>query len=171
MIEKEIQDVVAERAAALGGGRVEPDSVEVLLVDAHAAPGCAIYRARWHNGALSAVVIDGEGPDTFPAQALGKIFRRWIDTTGALPDAMRAARVAAWIYDPERRRTVIFGEEDIGRPDWLPHLRPPVRIDDGVVFWWVDPRGPSEVRVSLDPRSGTRIAETPLHLRPAEPTR
>jgi hypothetical protein len=162
-----IQKVVAQRAHELGGRDVRPRDVRVEMLEQEAAPGCRVFHARWVNGALSGLLRDVEPPDTYPAQALGKIFRRWLER-GGLPDARHVAQVATWLFDPERRRTVVLSEADVReRRDWLRHVRPPELIDadgsTGVVFWWINPLGPSELRVVLEDDGFVDLIERPIH--------
>ena len=135
-----VQEVAARRARELGGGAVRPRDVTVEMMEKEAAPGCRLFHAGWGSGALSGLLRDDEPPDTYPAQAMGKIFRRWLDS-GGLPDATHVAAVAAWMFDPERRRAVVLSEADVRRAEWLRHVRPPEVIDDGgrpgVAFWWI----------------------------------
>lgn len=164
-----IQEVAAQRALELGGRDVRPRDIHVELLEKEAAPGCRVFRARWVDGALTGVLRDDEPPDTYPAQALGKIFRRWLER-GGLPDARHVAEIAAWMLDPERRRTVVFSDADVREQrDWLRHVRPPELIEDGsagVVFWWINPLGPSELRVMLAEDDFVSLIERPIHAFP-----
>jgi len=170
MDEQPIKELVARRAGELGG-RVNPRDVRIEFMETEVAPGCRIFRASWGAGqredSLSGLVRDGEDPDTYPAQALGKIFRRWIETGGKLPEPAHAARVSAYLYDGSDRRTVILSEEDkaesVKRREWLPHVRLPTLIEvdgrPGVAFWWAGPEGLSEVRFYFDERGRIRTTE------------
>ena len=173
MSDKAIKKTVAQRAKELGG-RVQPRQVTVEWMPGEAAPGCRVFHAHWGAGeraeSLSGLVMDHDAPNTYPAQALGKIFRRWIEVKGALPDAKRMASISAFLYDPAARRAVVLTEDHldalIARPEWLSHIRPPQLIEvagqPGVAFWWVDARGPSELSVYLDKEGETRTKEKPI---------
>ncbi|MBA3242260.1 MAG: hypothetical protein H0T60_13610 [Acidobacteria bacterium] len=170
MDEQAIREEVARRAVELGGP-TDPRDVTLEFMEAEAAPGCRLFHARWGAGerenSLSGLVMDAEPPDTYPGQALAKIFRRWIETEGSLPDARHAAKVSAYVFNPAGRREVILSEEDrsrlIERSEWLPHVRLPALIElggqPGVAFWWIGRRGASEMRFYFDEAGRIRIGE------------
>jgi hypothetical protein len=99
---------------------------------------------------------------------LGKIFNRWIETSGRLPSAKLAASVSAYLYDASCRHNVILSNEDrasfITRPEWLAHVRLPevsqVPGQPVVTFWWVGPRGVSRMRIYLAEGGRIRTEET-----------
>lgn len=165
-----IKEVVARRSEELGG-RVRPQDVSIEFMDTDAAPGCRLFHARWgageREGWLSGLIRDGEAPDTYTGQAMAKIFRRWLETEGALPDAKLAAKVAAYLLDPADRHRMILSEDDsaqlISRNEWRPHVRLPEVFDEagqpGIRFWWVGPRGASEVSIKLAEGDRTQTRE------------
>jgi hypothetical protein len=169
--EQTVKKVVARRAKELGS-RVSPRDVTLEFMEADAAPGCRLFHARWGAGEvqgwLSGLIKDEEAPDTYPAQALGKIFRRWIETEGKLPDPTLVATVSAYLYDAADRHNVILNEEEkaqyIRRQEWLRHIRLPTLIEvagqPGVTFWWVGDGGASEMRVYLAEGGKIRTEET-----------
>jgi hypothetical protein len=168
--ERHIKEIVARRAEELGA-RVSPRDVRLEFMEGEAAPGCRLFHASWgagrHEGWLSGLVQEGEPADTYPAQALAKVFRRWTETAGGLPDARLAARVAAYVFDPAGRHEAILGAEDmerlVERAEWLPHVTPPALIEvegrPGVAFWWTSPRGVSEMRFHFDGAGRIRASE------------
>jgi hypothetical protein len=170
MDEQAIREEVARRAGELGGW-VNPRDVRLEFMEGEAAPGCTLFHAHWgageREGSLSGLVMDSEAADTYPAQALAKVFRRWAETAGRPPDARLAARVAAYVFDPAGRHEAILSEGDItrlvARADWLPHVTPPALIEaegrPGVTFWWRGPRGVSEMRFHFDEGGRIRTSE------------
>ncbi len=170
MEEQPIKEIVARRAEELGR-RVSPRDVRLEFMEGEAAPGCRLFHASWGAGRrerwLPGLLMDGEPADTHAGQALAKVFRRWIETEGKLPDARHAAKVSAYVYDPAGMNEVILSEEDsarlVTRDEWRAHVRPPALIEvegrPGVAFWWTSPRGVSEVRLSLDEGGRVRTAE------------
>jgi hypothetical protein len=159
-VEATVRQVVSQRSAELGG-RVRPDDVRVSVFDGEAPAGCTLFHAAWGGGptegALSGLIRDGEPPDTYPVQALGKVFRRWLDS-GEVPDAVAMASVVAYLYDPMDSCPLVLRPGDVvashRRRDWAPYLRPPRIVDRdgprGVVFWWMGERGPAQLSVALD---------------------
>ena len=161
-----IKEAVAKRSEELGG-RVRPQDVSLEFMDMEAAPGCRLFHARWGAGEqeswLSGLIRDEEAPDTYPGQAMAKVFHRWLETEGALPDAKVAAKVAAYLLDPADRHRLILNEDDkarlISRDEWRPHVQLPEVIEEagqpGIRFWWVGPSGASEMNITLG--EGERI--------------
>ena len=174
MDERAIREIVARRAEELGS-RVSPRDVKLEFMEGEAAPGCRLFHASWGAGRrerwLSGLVQEGEAADTYPAQALAKVFRRWTEAEGGMPDARHAAEVAAYVFDPAARHEPILSEGDaarlVERGEWLRHVRPPSLVEvegrPGVAFWWAGPRGVSEVRLYLDAdgriRSGEKLIQ------------
>jgi hypothetical protein len=106
-----------------------------------------------------------------PAQALGKIFQRWIETEGKLPNSELVVIVSAYLYDSSGLYNVILSDEDRGtfikRSEWLPHLQLPKKIEvegqPGVTFWWTGPSVVSQMRVYYD--SNGRIQTEEIFIR------
>jgi hypothetical protein len=158
--EKAIKKAVATHANELGGP-VGAAEITLEFLDGQAAPGCILFHARWgagqREGILSGLLRDAEAPDTYPAQALGKVFQRWIEAEGTFPTAVRAAEVVAYVLDPLDRCVLVRSDEDkakyIDRQEWLPFIAPPEAIEvagrPGVTFWWFGPSGTSRMRVYL----------------------
>ena len=155
-----LKTVVVRRAMELGS-RIDTRDVTVSFMDAEVARGCWVFHAWWGAGearqSLSGLIKDDEEPDTYPAQALGKIFQRWFETEGKLPDARHIAAVSAYIYDASDLHKLILSDEDkeafVNRPEWLRYITLPEQIDvsgqPGVKFWRIGPRGASELRIFL----------------------
>lgn len=163
-----IKEVVANRSEELGG-RVRPQDISLEFMELEAAPGCRLFHAYWgageRSGWLSGLIRDGEAPDTYTGQAMAKVFRRWLETQKALPDAKHMARVAAYLLDPADRHRVILTEEDkaqlISRDEWRAHVQlPEVSEETGVTFWWVGPSGASEVSIKLGQGERTQTQES-----------
>jgi hypothetical protein len=169
--EQSIKKAVARRAKEFGY-RIGQREVTLEFMDAETAPGCRIFRAWWGageaQGSLSGLLRDEEEPDTYPGRALGKVFQRWIETAGRLPDARLAATVAAFLYDASDLHRVILSDEDkaafVKRPEWLPHVQLPETIEvagqPGIAFWWVGPSGASRMRAYLSSSDQVRTEET-----------
>lgn len=123
--ERRLRKAVAQRARELGH-RIRARVVELELPPEEVAPGCRVFRAWWgpgeRGGAVSGLLEQGQAPDTWPQRALGKLFRRWLDRDGELPDPAHVAQVAAYLYDPLGRKTAILSPADLaehrGRTDW-----------------------------------------------------
>lgn len=159
-VEATVREVVSRRAAELGG-RVRPRDVRLAVRDGEVAAGCILFHAAWGGGpaegALSGLIQNGEAPDTYPVRALGKLFRRWLES-GDVPDAPTIASVVAYLYDPEDRCSLILRPADMTvsrhREEWAQYIRPPRIINRngprGLVFWWTGDRGPAELTVVLD---------------------
>ncbi|MDD0857534.1 hypothetical protein NHF46_06670 [Arthrobacter alpinus] len=84
-VTQRIREVVAQRSQELGGrGLVAPADVSVTLNAEETAPGCRLFAASWGagrgRGALSGLLRDEDPPDTYPGQALGKLFARWAES-------------------------------------------------------------------------------------------
>jgi hypothetical protein len=168
--ETSLKNAVVRRAAELGG-HVRPGDVTLEIRQAEVAPGCHVFRATWgtgrNQGALTGLLQAGEPPDTFPAQALGKLFQGWMEAEGTLPPPEEVASVSAFLYDAGRIHTPILTGEDrsrlVSRPEWQPHVQLPTRIQvagqPGVAFWWVGPGGPSEVSFYLTDAGTIRSEE------------
>ena len=166
-----IKKAVAIRAREFGD-RVSPNEVTLVFMDTDAIPGYRVFHAWWGAGEaqnwLSGLIINDEAPDTYPAQALGKIFHRWMETEGKLPDARLAANVSAYLYDASGQHRVILNEEDkarfIRRPEWQAQVRLPELIEvagqPGVAFWWINSVGASRMQVYLAGRGKIRTEET-----------
>ncbi len=164
-----IRKTVAHRAKEFGD-RISHRDIRLDFMDLEIAPGCRIFHAFWGGGkakrSFSGLLMDDETPDLFPAQALKKIFHRWLDVKGGLPDAGLMATVSAYIFDASSQHDVILCDGDksafITEHDWLPYIRLPEPIDvperSGVIFWWVGPRGASRLRVQLD-ENGNIVTE------------
>jgi hypothetical protein len=169
--ETSIKKTVARRAAELGG-RISHRDVTLAFMNGEVAPGCRVFRASWSAGrvagAVTGLLRDDDAPDTYPAQALGKVFRRWLETEGELPDPVRVAAVSAFLYDADRVHEVILTEEDrarfITRPEWLPYVALPTHLEasgqPGVAFWWTSRSGASQVRLYLTKGESVRSEET-----------
>jgi hypothetical protein len=169
--EKSIKKVVAHRAEELGDN-VSLREVTLEFMEADPAPGCKIFHAWWGAGeaqrSLSGLIRDEEVADTYPAQALEKVFRRWIETEGRLPEPRLVATVSAYLYDASCRHNVILSDEDkaefIKQHEWLAYVRLPEVIEvagqPGVVFWWVASDGVSQMRVYLAEGGRIRTEET-----------
>ncbi len=154
------------------GDRVSPNEVALEFMNTDAVPRYRVFHAWWGAGeaqqSLSGLIIDKEAPDTYPAQALGKIFHHWIETEGKLPDAELAANVSAYLYDASGQHRVILNEEDkamfIKRPEWQAYVRLPEVIEvagqPGVAFWWINSGGASRMKVYLAERGRIRTEET-----------
>ena len=165
-----IKKIVARRAKELGD-RVGFREISLEFMNAEVAPGCRIFQAWWvaaeTQRSLSGLIRDEDAPDTYPAQALGKIFHRWIETEGKLPDARLVATVSAYLFDASNLHQVILSDEDksafTSRPEWLPHVRLPEEIEvagqPGVAFWRVGPLGASLMRVYLSESGQIRTEE------------
>ena len=165
-----IKKAVAERARELGA-HVHPSEVTLEIEREPVASGCRLFRGWWGAGEamgyLSGLLRDQEPPDTYPARALEKVFQRWIETDGELPEATLVAKVIAYLYDAAGRHEVIFSEKDkhalVQRPDWLAHIRVPEGTQVGgqtrIQFWWVGPRGPSQVGVYFSKNGSIRTEE------------
>jgi hypothetical protein len=168
--EKSIKKAVAHRAKELGD-RISHREVTLVFMDAKVAPRCRVFHAWWGAGeaqrSLSGLIRDEEAPDTYPGQALGKIFQRWLETEGKLPDPRHTAMVSAYLLDASGLHKIILSDEDrvsfISRPEWLPHVRLPENIEvtgqPGVIFWWVGPDGASQMCVYLTHRGQVYIEE------------
>ena len=162
--EMSIRKDVARRAKELGA-RVSHRDITLEFMDAEIAVGCRVFRATWRagraQGGLTGLLRDEEEPDTYPARSLGKLFHRWLETEGKLPNPMLVARVAAYLYDPLMVHTVILTQEDrsryIERLEWLPYIQLPETIEiagrPGIIFWWGGPTGASRMRLYLDQRN------------------
>ena len=169
-VERAIKKAVAERAHELGA-HVHPREVTLEIEREPVASGCRLFRGWWGGGEamgyLSGVLRDQEPPDTYPARALEKVFQRWIETDGELPEATLVAKVIAYLYDAAGRHEVISSEKDkhalVQRPDWLAHIRVPEGTQVGgqtrIQFWWVGPRGPSQVGVYFSKNGSIRTEE------------
>lgn len=165
-----LKAVVARRARELGN-RISPRDVTVSFMGTEVASGCRVFHAWWGIGeerrSLSGLIRDEEAPDTYPAQALEKIFHRWIETEGKLPDARHVARVSAYLYDASNIHNPILSDEDknafVNRSDWLRYITLPEQIDvagqPGVKFWRIGPRGASQVRFFLTKDGQVRTEE------------
>ena len=159
--EEMIKRIVSRRAEEFGD-HVSPREVTLEIMEADVAQGCRLFHAYWGAGesqrSLSGLLRDKEAPDTYPAQALGKIFQRWIVSEGKIPNAGHAALVVSYLYDPSSRYNVILTVEDkatlIDKQEWLPYIKPPELIEvsgqQGISFWRVGPSGASQMRVYLD---------------------
>lgn len=168
--EKAVKKIVAERAKDFGD-RISSREVTLDFMEGEPAPGCRLFHARWGGGrreqGLSGLIRDDEPADTYPAQALGKIFQRWLETAGELPDAKTAARVSAFMFDPLKGNEVILSEADkaafIHRDEWLPHIQLPEKIEvsgqPGVQFWWTGRDSPSRLSMYLTPKGRIRTKE------------
>ena len=171
MDEMSIRTMVARRARELGS-RVDERAIELEFPDAEAAPGCRLFRASWgageREGALAGLIVDQDAPDTHPARALAKIFRRWIETGGKLPDANHVATVCAYLLEPPRRHHVILDDADkirlIEKIAWRSRVGLPQAIDragqPGIAFWWVGPSSLSRMQVYLGEDGRIEFDET-----------
>ena len=155
--EKSLKKVVTERARELGH-RLRPSAVTLELPPEEVAAGCRLFRAWWgpgrRGGAVSGLLEEGQPPDTWPQRALTKLFRRWLQSGGTLPDPALVARVAAYLYDPLGRKMAILTPDDLAKLGAGPIAHLPEAISGeegpGVVFCWVGPDGASEIRFYLD---------------------
>ena len=145
-----IREAVAQRSLELGGrGLVAPADVSVTLNLQEAAPGCRLFTASWGagrgRGGLSGLLRDDEPPDTYPGQALGKLFARWAET-GQVPAAAAVAAAAAQLLDPARHNDPVLTEGDL---EDAPGARLPELLGgdpaQGVSFWWSDGGRPRNV--------------------------
>jgi hypothetical protein len=168
--EENIKKVVARRAQEFGS-HISPRDVALDFMEGSVAPGYRLFHARWGagrtEGTLSGLIEDEEAVDTYPGQALGKVFQRWTETGGKLPDPGLVATVAAYLYDAADRHNLILGEEDkakfIEQREWLRHVQLPELIEvagqPGVAFWWVNDRGASRMRIYFDEGGRIRTQE------------
>jgi hypothetical protein len=164
-----VRQALAVRIRELGG-ESKPSDIALRYLAFDPAPGCRLFHASWgggqREGHLSGLIRDGERPDTYPGQILAKVFRRWLETEGALPDASGVATVCVYVLDPAGRNRPILAEEDRLRwvgPESRERVATPRPIEvaglPGVSFWWVRPEGDSEVRVYLVEGENVRIEE------------
>jgi hypothetical protein len=169
--EATIKKIVSHRAEEFGD-RASPREVTLEIMEADIVQGCRLFHAYWGAGesqrSLSGLLRDNEAPDTYPAQALGKVFQRWIETEGKISNARDAAIAVSYLYDPCSRHIVVLSNEDkialINKQEWLPHIKLPevieVKAQPGIVFWWVGPNGVSQLRVYLAKDGRIQTEET-----------
>lgn len=160
-----IRDAVAQRSLELGGrGLVAAADVSVTLNAQKSAPGCRLFTATWgrgqFRGALSGLLRDDDPPDTYPGQALGKLFARWAQS-GQAPAAVEVAAAAAQLLDPERHNSPVLIDADLADVQGarLPEVlggNPP----QGVSFWWSDGGRPRNVTVHTDSVGGITVNES-----------
>lgn len=167
---KSIKKIVVQRAGELGN-RIKPQEVELEFLKEEVARGCRIFTAHWVSHgflrSLSGLIMDNDPPDTYPARAVGKIFRRWLDTRGGLPDPEMVANVVSLFFDPSRNQPLIMKEEDksmfIELPEWIPYVELPKSIEvsghPGVEFWRSGPYGLSKLRIFLSAAGMIQIDE------------
>jgi hypothetical protein len=172
--EATIKKIVSHRAEEFGD-RVSPREVTLEIMEADIAQGCRLFHAHWGAGeserSLSGLLRDNEAPDTYPAQALGKVFQRWIETEGKISNARDAAIAVSYLYDPCSRHNVILNNEDkialINKQEWLPRIKLPqvieVKGQPGIVFWRVGPKGASQLRAYLAKDGRIQTDETFVH--------
>lgn len=160
-----IREVVAQRSLELGGrGLVAAADVSVALNAQESAPGCRLFTATWgagrDSGALSGLLRDDDPPDTYPGQALGKLFARWAEA-GQQPGAAAVAASAAQLLDPERRSVPVLAPGDLAN---LPGAELPELLGgdppQGVRFWWSDGGRPRNIAVHTDNAGGVTINES-----------
>ncbi|ALO67449.1 hypothetical protein AS189_14320 [Arthrobacter alpinus] len=164
-VTQRIREVVAQRSQELGGrGLVAPADVSVTLNAEETAPGCRLFAASWGagrgRGALSGLLRDEDPPDTYPGQALGKLFARWAES-GEAPAAAAVAASAALLLDPARCNDPVLTEEDL---EDAPGARLPQLLGgdppQGVSFWWSDGGRPRNVTVRTENSGGVTINES-----------
>ncbi len=172
--EQAIKAAVAERAAEFGY-HIHPEEVTLSFRLGKAAPGCVLFHARWgggqREGTVSGLLVDDEPPDTYPAQALAKVYRRWLEVDGKLPDAALAAEVSNYLYDSAELFTPILNAKDrtalVQHAEWLPYVHLPQIIEEeaqpGVAFWRAGPPGLSEIRFILASGGQIRTDEKYIH--------
>jgi hypothetical protein len=170
--ELQLKQQIARRAQELGDA-VQPGEVTLEWMADEVAAQALLFRARWParegEACLAGVVLDGSA-DTYPLQALGKVFQRWIKTHGQLPGAARAAEVCAYLLDAASRHRPVLTEQDraarVTQPQWLPYVGLPELTGSAerpqLAFWWVGPRGTSRVRVLVEADERIRIEEKPI---------
>lgn len=160
-----IREVVAQRSLELGGrGLVAPADVSVTLNAHESAPGCRLFTATWgggrDSGALSGLLRDDDPPDTYPGQAMGKLFARWAEA-GQQPGAAAVAASAAQLLDPERRRVPVLAPGDLAN---MPGAELPELLNGdpphGVSFWWSDGGPARQVTARTDGAGGITLTES-----------
>jgi hypothetical protein len=170
---KVIKAAVALRSAEFGVP-VRPRDISVEVERSEIAPGCRLFRTSWGVGrrrnGLSGLLLDDESPDTFPGQALTKVFSRWLAAEGRLPQPLVIADAASYLLDPLRCRTVIRTPADLEEyatgADRLRHISVPEAIDiggnRGVAFWWIGEHGASRFEVYIDADGRLHTGEKPV---------
>lgn len=166
-----LRDLFASRARELGSTpRAAGLRLEWFTRDAF--DGVQALRARWDADdgphGIAGLLLDGE-LDTYPLQALGKLFDRWTSAGAALPPAAEAARLCAFILDPLGRRKPLVDEHEIAAlaaPGHAPGglRRPRFDIDAAglrLSFWWIGPRGASQLQLRHEAGRPVVVGETP----------
>lgn len=175
---RRIRETMARRAGELGG-RVRSGTVRLELVAGEVAPGCRVLAASWGGGrtesSLTGLILDGRDLDTYPLQALGKIFARW-KKAGPMPEAWRVVSVVSFLLGGPGRGDAILSEGDIRELVRDPELRRQVGLPEliqvngqpGVRFFCVGRYGVSRLRVHLSAEGRVRVEE--VFLRATPPT-
>lgn len=161
-----IKTAVALRAHEFGAD-LGPEDILVDLAGSDVAPGCRLFRAFWGagrtRGALAGLLRDDDPPDTYPGQAIVKVFQRWLATAGHLPGPVVVAEAVSYLLDPIERRTVLRTREEITtyvtRPDWQSRVSVPAAVATGVSFWWADDFGVSRLTAFMDAAGELHIEE------------
>lgn len=161
-----IQRHVAERVKGLGGN-VDPDDVSVFPMDEEVAPGIVAFTASYQGQGgqmkMTGIVEDGT-PNTFPLEAVGKVFDKWL-SSGGLPPAARAAEVITLIQSSGDRQKVVTTQAEVDglAANERAVARVPTLIEvqgqPGVEFWLLSRQGLERRRVTAKPKGGAAIED------------
>jgi hypothetical protein len=169
--EEAVRTHVAARVRELGGD-VDPSTIVVsAMPGGDVAPGVVAFVAAYDGSAgpsHMAGIVDADGPNTRPLDAVGRVFDAWL-ADGGLPDPTRAAEVVSFIQGGGERQALLRTDADVARlpkPEWREVAGPPQLIDvkgaPGVEFWIQARMGLTRRRVSARNGGGAVVEDRPV---------
>lgn len=157
--DKDLQVVVAERAAELGQN-VEPRDVRIDRLEGDPVPGVEVFRGIYQfrdmRGAVTGIVVGGE-IETRPYAAVRRVLARWVEEDGALPRPETVAEVTGYLLAGAGPHQVVLTEDDADEVVKEPEQRALVTLPEavevdgepGVTYWWLLRNQVSRVKLYL----------------------
>jgi hypothetical protein len=168
--EAAVRQHVATRVKELGG-TVAADDITIIALDGEAAPGTTAFVAAYEGRAGRSTmtgIVDENGPNTFPLEAIGRLFDKWLVT--GLPAPERAAEVITFIQSGGDRQSVVKTDADVASLSNTAArdvVHPPAAIDvkgkPGVEFWLNTRTGLVRRRVSSKAGGGAAVEDRTIN--------
>ena len=157
--EADLRAAIVARAHDLGA-EIRGEDVRLEFLADDVVPGYRVFRGiysyRDMRDAVTGIALEGAAPDTYPLRALGKIFGRWLDLSGELPEPAIVAEVVSFVLGGAGPYDVVTSEDELAQiadVEAQGVVERPRAIDvegqPGVVFWWEKRIGLVEVTVHM----------------------
>jgi hypothetical protein len=157
--EADLRAAIVARANDLGA-EIRSEDIRLEFLADDVVPGYRVFRGiysyRDMRDAVTGIVTEDGTPDTYPHRALGRIYARWLERSGDLPEPAIVAEVVSFLIGGAGPYEVLTSEDDLARITDVGAqgvVGPPRAVDvdgqPGVVFWWEKRIGLVEVTVHM----------------------